>query len=422
MTDLQKLPANTPVIVGTGFFQQKIDDAKKSFEPYLLMVKAIRAAAVDAGSEALMTDANSIAVPQGMWQYTNPAQLIADQIGAEQAKTIFATIGVIQLKLISDACEAIQSGEQDIAIVTGGDAKYRTLRAKIDGVEISDTDQHGAQPDICLSSDDKMWADLESERGLYMPTEFFAIMESSLRKQQGLSIDENRDMIAKMYSDFSKVAEANPHSWQQKSFDAETIRNASDKNPMISFPYTKLHNSKWNVNQASALILCSVGKAIELGIDENKWVFPLSATQATQVVAMSQRPVIHSSYGTKVSATKAFELADLSPDDVDHIEIYSCFPSAVESFAIDSGLGLERPLTVTGGMPFAGGPLNNFNLQGLARLVEVLREDAGSIGLISALSGLLGKQSFSLYSTKPNKNGYKFEDVTVGANSDIAPP
>src|SRR4051812_32226464 len=79
--------ARTPVIVGVGFHQEKLDDPTLSSEPYALMVEAARRAAADAGSPALLPAIESITVPQGMWEYRNPAKLVAEALGCPRATT-----------------------------------------------------------------------------------------------------------------------------------------------------------------------------------------------------------------------------------------------------------------------------------------------------------------------------------------------
>jgi hypothetical protein len=73
----------------------------------------------------------SISVPQGMWEYRNPGKLIADALGCPRAKSILAGLGVLQLQLLSDLCNAIAAGERDVGVVTAGEAKYRRLRSTI---------------------------------------------------------------------------------------------------------------------------------------------------------------------------------------------------------------------------------------------------------------------------------------------------
>jgi acetyl-CoA C-acetyltransferase len=94
---------------------------------------------------------------------------------------------------------------------------------------------------------------------------------------------------------------------------------------------------------------------------------------------------------------------------------------AVRVQARELGIDEARPLTVTGGMTFAGGPLNNFVLQALVKMVEVLRADPGAVGLVSSVSGILTKQGVSLWSTRPPERSFRFFDVTEETARDQQP-
>jgi acetyl-CoA C-acetyltransferase len=415
------LPPNTPVIVGIGFHQERMDDPTQCAEPYQLMVQAVRAAADDAGSEVLLKQIESICVPQGMWQYRNPGKLIADALGCPAAKSVISDLGVLQLTLLSDLCRAIAAGEQHVGVVTGGEAQFRELRSMITQRPVTDTQQpeDTTPPDVHYTSQDPFCSDLEGQRGLHLPVEFFAIIESALRYDQGLSIEEHRDRIARLYSSFSEIAAANPHAWRREPMSPEEIRNATSKNAMLAFPYTKRHCTQWNVNRAVAIIVCSAGKAQQLGLDRAGWIYPVAAVESKHVVVLAQQRRLHSHPGTILCGERALALAGITTKDLTAAELYSCFPSAIQSFARDLKLEGVCPLTVTGAMPFAGGPFNSFSLEGVATMVEVLRaaeprEASGRrVGLVSNLSGIFGKQACAVFSNVPNESGYGYDDVTA---------
>ncbi len=427
--NVEEIPPNTPVIVGVGFYQEKNDNPLECVEPYQLMAQAVRNAAEDAGASTLLTQIDSVSVMHGTWNYPNPGKLISDTLGCPSAKSIMAELGVLQLMLVSDLCQAIIAGEQQIGVVTGGEAKYRDLRAKITGQSVSNTQQPAdtPAPDVHHQSSDPFCSELEARCKVFSPVEFFAIIESALRHNEGLGIEEHRDKIANLYSEFSEIAARNPHAWRREPMSAAAIRNPSDENPMLAFPYTKNHNCRWNVNQAVAIIVCSAGKAMELGLDQAGWIYPLSASQSRQVFTLDQQRDLHSNPGTVMSGERAYDLAGVSPQEVNAADLYSCFPSSVRSFALDLQLEEDCPLSVTGSMAFAGGPLNHSSLDGVARMVEVLRTGEGlaagerRIGLVSILSGIFGKQACALFSNVPNNAGYGFEDVT-DAVAESSPP
>ena len=96
-------------------------------------------------------------------------------------------------------------------------------------------------------------------------------------------------------------------------------------------------------------------------------------------------------------ARRALELAGIDVDDLAHVDLYSCFPSAVQIAAAELGLDLDRPLTVTGGMSFAGGPWNNYPMHAIATMAGLLRDDPGALGLCTANGGYTTKHAFGIY-------------------------
>jgi acetyl-CoA C-acetyltransferase len=412
MDDISReLPANTPVIVGIGLCNQKMADASEAQEAIALMVSALRRAALDAGSETLLTDCDAILVPQGMWAYSDPARLIARRVGATRAQTVFAKLGILQQTLLGEASRRIAEREADVIIVAGGEARYRQLMAQINDIEIEDTAQ-SETPDQVMEPSEEMWLEAESNAGLAMPVGFYALMESARRYARGQDMASHRDDLAKLYSRFADIAIDNPHAWKRQAMPAENIRNPSTKNKMLAFPYTKLHNTSWNVDQASALIFCSAEKAAALGIPREKWIFPRASTQSNHMLCVSARRDLSRSVGALIAGQRVLELAGLDISEIDYIDLYSCFPIAVQCYADALGVTADRDYTFSGGMPFAGGPLNNYVLQTTCLLVELLRSHPGRHGLVSSVSGMLTKQGFGIFSSLPSTNGFVFEDVT----------
>lgn len=423
------LDPHTPVIVGLGFQREKLDDPTQCAEPYQLMVAAARDAAADAGAPALLDQLDSISVTQGLWLYPNPGRLIGEALGSPGARTVVAGLGTLQLMPFNDVCRAIAAGEQEVGLIAGGEAKYRALRSNLTQTPVADTVQDDTdQPDVRHTSPDPVCSDLEGLRGLQSPIALFAVIESALRHRQGLSVDAHRDAVARLYHECSAVAAANPHAWSHDVVPESEIRNPSPKNAMQAFPYTARHCSQWNVNLAVAILVCSVRKAEELGVPRERWIFPAAAAESRHVVVLAQQRHLYSHPGTVMTGERALAMAGVAAEDVSAAELYSCFPGAMRSFAYDLKLPADCPITVTGGMPFAGGPFNHFSLEGLARMAEVLRGDGGDtadrrIGMVTNLSGIFGKQACVLLSNQPNPNGYGYDDVTAAvAERDVPVP
>jgi acetyl-CoA C-acetyltransferase len=413
--------AQTPVLVGIGVVQQKERDPARGKDALELMIEAVRAAGADSGAPEILTEAARIAVPQSLWSYGDPARAIARAIGARSAVSVLAELGVLQQSLLGDACARIASGDIDCAIVAGGEARYRALQAQLAGVDAPEAAADG-EPDERWKPAVELRLEAEVKSGLgYMPVGYYAIIERAFRAAHGWSVDEHRHRLAAMYERFSEIAAINPHAWKRERIDAATIRNDSPSNRMLAFPYTKLHNSSWNVDQAGALLLCSAERAAAAGIPRGRWIFPRASTESNHMLALSERPELHRLPGARIAGLRALELAGISAKDLDLIELYSCFPIAVEIYAEELGIPADRDWTVTGGMPFAGGPLNNYVLQATCRMAELLREGRGRHGLVTSVSGYLTKQGFGVWSTEPSPQGFVHEDV-ADAVAAASPP
>lgn len=400
-----------PVLVGIGVATRHEQDFERALEPMDLMLEAVRAAGRDSGSPRMLASVQAIAVPRGRWAYSNPAGEIARTIGADRAVTTLASVGVMQQTLIGEACGLIARGESQTTLVAGADAGYRLLRAQIAGRAASEREQ-GDAPDIYLAPKDELRHPVEKRSGLQMPVGIYAIMESAYRARQGWSVAEHRDKLAELGERFSRIAEANPHAWQRRFILAQAIREASDRNPMQAFPYTRAHCSTWNVDQASALLFCSAARAEELGVPRSQWVYPVASTESNHMVAASARENLDDCPGARIAGQALLEAAELRPEDIDLIDLYSCFPLAVEAYASALGLPLSRDLTITGGMPFAGGPYNNYFFQATCRAAELLRGGQGRTALLSCVSGVLTKQGFGLWSTSPPPESFVQADLS----------
>jgi acetyl-CoA C-acetyltransferase len=242
-----------------------------------------------------------------------------------------------------------------------------------------------------------------------MPVTQYSMIENALRAADGLSVEAHRDQVAELYARFAAVAADNPDAWNRSRPDAATIRGGAR---MLAFPYTALHTSQWNVDQASGFVMTSVDTARSLGIAEDRWIFPHAVVDSNLMLALCERAAPQRCAGFAQAARRIAEHCGTEIGGADHLELYSCFPSAVRLQMREMGVDPERQVTVTGGMAFAGGPLNNFAFQALAKMAEVLRGDPGSSGVVTAVSGMLTKQGVSLWSTAAPSSPFLFDDVS----------
>jgi acetyl-CoA C-acetyltransferase len=412
------LDPRTPVLVGVAAISQREDDPSRAREPLELMIAALERAAEDAGTRALLERADSVRAPRGFWDYSDPCRLVAERFGAASARTEIAELGILQTTLLACAATDIGAGRADVVLITGAEARYRALRATIAGVDAPLTRQSATTPDSVLRPHAPILSPAEMKAGLFMPVSQYAMIENALRAAEGVSIEKHRDEVASLWAGYAAVAVTNPDAWSREMVDAATIADPL-RNPMQAFPYGKLHCSQWNVDQAAGLIACSVATARSLGIPRERWVFPLATADANQMIPFTERRALHRCAGFAKAAQRVFAHTQRSIADVAYCEIYSCFPVAVRIQMREMGIGDDRPLTVTGGMAFAGGPLNNFVLQALVRMVQLLRGDPGSLGFVTAVSGILTKQGVSLWSSEPGAAPFAHDDVTAETEREI---
>ena len=411
----------TPVLVGVATAAQRFDDPTGAKEAVGLMAEALVSAADDAGNSGLLGRLDQVRVTKGTWGYPDPARWVADAAGASQARSYLADVGILQTAVMGDTAGAIASGSADVVAVVGGEAKYRGLRAAITGVEAPDTDQQGAEPDSFVTPHGMIISRAEIDTGLVMATHHYAMIENARRYADGHTIEEHRDEVAGLWARFAQIAAANPDAWFRDGLDATAIATPEDGNRMLAWPYTKWHNSQWNVDQAAALIFCSAGTAQALGISTDHWVFPWAAAESNYMVPVTERPELHRSPGFAYAGRALADHVGMAPNEADHIDLYSCFPIAVRTQALELYIDLDRDLTVTGGMTWAGGPLNNYVIQAAVKMAQVLRADPGSTGLVTSISGMITKQGASLWSAEPPAQPFASLDVSDAVAAELQP-
>jgi acetyl-CoA C-acetyltransferase len=406
-----KASPNTPVLVGVGQVLQKLDDPREGAEPLAMMQAALERAAADARAPKLMQRARSIYVLRGAWGYGDPGREIARRLGAGGAETVGTPYGGNYAQAcVIDAARAIQAGRCDVALVVGAENGRSQGQAQKLGLALPESAAPG-EPDRKLDEDKAIFHEAELARGMNSAGDVFAIVESAIRFARGESLDDHARRLAALWAGFNAVACGNPHAWMREPRSAREIGEASPDNPMISYPYTRLMNANARVDMGAALVICSLATAREVGVPKEKLVFPHAACEARDSPFLSTRAELHRSPGMRIAGGRALELAGRTIGEIAHVDLYSCFPSAVEVAAAELGLSEERPLTVTGGLTFGGGPLNSYTLHAIARMVEVLRADRGATGLVSGNGGWLAKHAFALYSTLPPPDGLRYEDV-----------
>jgi len=409
--------ARTPVLVGAGVAHQRAEDPAEAVEAVALMTTAVERAGVDAHAPSLLAQATAVFVPRGTWRYRDPGRIVADRVGAH-AQSVIAELGVLQSTPFSRACRAIASGDLDVAIVVGGEAKFRDLRSHITSTTVTDTVQDDdVEPDERIVPADEIIPAPERAAGFMSAPLMYSAVETALRTARGETVAQNARATAELWAAFSRTAADNPDAWRRDPVAPEFLEHPSAKNPMLAAPYTKWHCSQWNVDQAAGFVLCSTEAADRAGVPQERRVYPLAVAESNHMLAVSKRAELHRAPAARIGAERIAALTGIDVATADVVDLYSCFPVAVRIQAHELGLPVDdpdaRPLSVGGGMTFGGGPLNNATFQALARMVPMLRDAPGTRGLLTFISGIITKHGVSVWSTAPPEHdGFAHADTS----------
>ena len=403
---------NRPVLIGVGSLQQK-GSFDELDEALILMEKVTLEAIKDTEAPGIREYIDEIQVPKGYWAYRDPGKWIAERHGFSNAKTSVTKIGVLQQNLINSACKKIINGDIRASLIVGGEARFKIIQALKEGKDFNET-QLNKNPDNYVKAKEELYVPEEIEALGMMAVGYYAVLESALRYKTKRTLKDHEIYLGDCYERFSNIASKNSHAWNQKRFLSDEIRIPTNKNQRIAYPYNKLHNSSWNVNQASALILTSEEVADSLNVPKSKRVYPLVSSETNHMIGVIQRPDLTAPIGLKLAADYLLETAEKNNIYPTLYELYSCFPIAVQLFAkaLNVNDGIEQ--TVTGGMPFAGGPLNNYMLHSTIQIVMKIREKNDEVGLVTCVSGMMTKQALAIWGKDPMVD-FESKDVTKQA-------
>jgi acetyl-CoA C-acetyltransferase len=418
----------TPVLIGAGQFTYRGDPAASPSPSVLLKIAAERAAS-DAGIgpaglaaiDALAVAGFTIDAPgstRGMIPHsTNPPASLAKAVGADPRWAVYSHMGGnTPQQLINVLAERIARGETELGLAVGAEFLGSAMKRLTKGLGFADWQEDQDLPEPERIGDPRPGVTpYEARHGLNRPINTYPLFENALRARDGRSIADHQARLGRLFAPFTQVAAGNPEAWFPTARSAEELVEVSDRNRMVGFPYPKLLNAIMEVDQSAGVIIASEQKARELGVPEEKWVYLHGCADAADLWFPLDRQNFHSSPAMRLTGQRALEMAGVGLADISFIDLYSCFPVAVEVGAEELGLSLDDPrgLTVTGGLPYAGGPGNNYAMHSIAVMMQKLRAKPGAHGLVTANGWYLTKQSTGVYSTSRPKTPFERQDPAV---------
>ena len=399
----------TPVIVAVGQSEQRFANPFDSLEPIDLLAEAVHDAGKHKSIKHLTAKADTICVIDMMsWDYADPAKSLARRIHADPRRTIAtSTGGNSPQMMLNHLAREIQSGVTEVAILGGVECVNTRWRArKIDPPVVLDWSTDADPPCPNVMGDPRPGtSDYENAHAAFAPTSVYPLFETAIRHASGRSIEEHRREVGALWEHFASQAAKNPRAWSKTAYSADEITLTSPTNRMVVFPYTKLMCANIDVDQAAAIVMCSYGAATEAGVPSDEMVFPWSGAEANDHYFFTERWSLADSPAIATAVSTALAAAEIGMDDISQMDLYSCFPSAVQlamrALKLKGPKSDSRPLTLTGGLGFAGGPGNAYVVRSIAAMVDACRETPGSVGLVTALGWYATKHAAGIYSTTP---------------------
>lgn len=402
---------NTPIIVGVGQSVERIDAPDYAgLSAADLAAQAARRALADAGAKLRIDAIAAVRTFDDSFPFVPPfgvpdkfPRAVARRLGINP---VYATLGPVggdtPLALLGQMGARISAGEAKAALIVGGEAISTVRHLQKLGETRDWTEQDKGNMDDAGAQLAALVKPYQIMHGLRGAPPIYGLLENARRARLGLSKAAYAREMGALMARFMPVAAANPYAAAAVTpMSADELVEVDARNRMVADPYPLRIVSRDQVNQGAALVVTSVGTARALGIAEDRWVFVHGLALGTER-DLIERPDLGAA-PTGVATLKA-ALGDMTTDSIGHFDFYSCFAIAVFAAAVD-GLGLApddpRGLTVTGGLPFFGGPGNNYATHAIATMVERLRADQGSSGLVFAHGGYMSKFGAAALSTTP---------------------
>ena len=418
MSQPASLPSSTPILVGVGQFTERL--GTPDFQALSVSDIAARAAqralddALSAGRLRELIDAiattrtfedSTPSRAQPFGKSNNFPRSIARRLELAPRVAVWEKAGGnTPQQLVNEFCARLAAGEFRMVLLAGAEniSTARWLQAEGKHADWSETvDGQVENRGTGLYS---LMHRYNVRHGLVGTPPYYGLCEEARRGRLGHTPGQYLLEMGRLFAPLTNVAAANPYSSSAISpYTADELVAVGERNRMIASPYPQRLVARDQVNQGAAVLLTTIGTARELGIAEDKWVYLHGHAALTEREIMEREDL--GQYPAAVLACReAMRQAGVTVDAFSFFDFYSCYPIAVSSVAID-GLGLRaddpRGLTVTGGLPYFGGPGNNYSMHAICTMVERLRSQPGSYGLIGANGGYQSKYATGIYSTRP---------------------
>jgi len=402
-----------PVVVASGQVTLHPEEIDSSVHALQVAALAAGKCAEDSGDPSILRRVDSLTlVNMFSGSYADPAGEFCGMLGIRPPIREYTAIGGNTPQwLVNRAADRIARGEISMALLAGAEAMTSLPRNRKENW--LNPPSQGEIASLGMVGDSRWGSDShEMLHGLHYPIQAYPLFENALRAHWGMSLGEHRSFLARYCHNLSVVAAGNPLAWFRKIRSVEEIEEDAVENRIIGFPYRKRMNPIMQVNQGAAVLVTGAATARKLSIPEERWVYLHGGADRTDAWFLSQRVNFNSSPAAREAARESLEMAGKSLEDMDFFDLYSCFPSATVIQALELGFSLDSlPVcSITGGLPYFGGPGNNYAMHSIAHAVERCRRNPETFGYVTAMGWYLTKLSAGIYSRQRPRKPWNREE------------
>ena len=424
--DNMSLDDKTPVLVGCGDVTDTMTPATDARSPFDLLAQAGRLALADTGAPGIAAVIDTVATLRlfsdtsprfrtKLGASTNPPKSVADRLGIDPTRSIYTSGGGnMPQYLVNLFAEQIARGDMRGALIVGGEALRTQHACERTGLAGLWDEDPGGVPEF-MGDARRGWSDDEERHGMRVAIAMYPLIENAIRGARARTVPDHMRAMGELFAQFAAVAAANSLATRRDGFSAARLASVDAENRWIGFPYPRLMNANAYIDQSAAVVMTSVGVARALGIPRNKWVFLHGCADGNDHWFVSERAHLGQSPAMRHGVAKALAMANKTLDEIAIFDVYSCFPAAVEIACAEIGLAENDPrgLTITGGLPYFGGPGNSYVLHSTSEMVRQTRRRRGAFGLVTANGNYITKHSWGVYSTQQPSKPFERESPNV---------
>jgi len=236
----------------------------------------------------------------------------------------------------------------------------------------------------------------EYPSGLTFPG-MFAMLTHLYSKKYGVPLEKLKEQMAQVSVQSHHYGVFNPKAQFQKEISVEKVLSGF----MVTTPLQLLDCCPFS-DGAAAVVLVSEEKAKEI---TDKPVYITGIGQASSGRLSAQKDYLPRLKAREVSAKQAYDLAGVSPSDIDICELHDCFSIAsliaAESLGFfefghageawengETRIGGKIPINISGGLKSKGHPIGATGASQVVEIYHQLRGECGERQVEGARTGL----------------------------------